>query len=85
VFVITPDRNGRLNVALTPGPDIRFILTLTTNCNAPDQACTGGALAAQNGQQVQVGANVVAGTPYYLVVDHLGMPGGAFFLDVTLQ
>jgi hypothetical protein len=85
VFVITPERDGRLNVALTPGPDIRFILTLTTNCNAPDQACTGGALAAQNGQQVQVGANVVAGTPYYLVVDHLGMPGGAFFLDVTLQ
>jgi hypothetical protein len=85
VFSITPDRPGRLTVALTPGPDIRFILTLTTACATPDQACTGSAIAAQNGQVVQVSANVQAGTTYSLVVDHLGAPGGAFALDVALQ
>jgi hypothetical protein len=85
VFVITPDRAGRLNVALTPGPAIRFILSLTTSCATPDAACNAGAIAPANGQPVQISANVEAGTAYYLVIDHIGAPGGAFFLDVTLQ
>ena len=85
VFAITPDRAGRLNVALTPGPAIRFILSLTTSCATPDQDCTAGAIAPGNGQPVQLGANVAVGTTYYLIVDHVGAPGGGFFLDVTLQ
>ena len=70
---------------IRPGPAIRFILSLTTSCATPDQDCTAGAIAPGNGQPVQLGANVAAGTTYYLIVDHVGAPGGGFFLDVTLQ
>ncbi len=85
VFALTPDHNGRLTVNLTAGPALRFALSLSTNCAQPDNACLASALAAQNSQSISVAADVVAGTTYYLTVDHLGGGGGAFALETAIQ
>jgi hypothetical protein len=85
VFRLEPPRNGRLTATLSPGPNnLRFVLMVTTNCGVVDQGCVGSAVSARAGDSVSLTVDVVAGTTYYLVVDHPGQPGGSFFLDLAL-
>jgi hypothetical protein len=85
VFRLDPPRNGRLTATLSPGPNnLRFVLMVTTNCGVVDQGCVGSAVSARAGDGVSLAIDVVAGTTYYLIVDHPGQPGGSFFLDLAL-
>ena len=86
VFVFTPARAGQLDVVVTPGPnDVRFAVSLATNCGNLDASCIASAHAPMAGRPAMLSAAVVAGTEYTLVLDHVGQLGGSFFLDVSLR
>ncbi|MSP72386.1 MAG: hypothetical protein EXR76_09405 [Myxococcales bacterium] len=86
VFVFTPARAGQLDVVVTPGPnDVRFAVSLATNCGNLDASCIASAHAPMAGRPAMLSAAVVAGTQYTLVLDHVGQLGGSFFLDVSLR
>ncbi len=86
VFRLEPPRAGRMTPTLTPGPaNLRYVLSLTTNCGAVDMGCVGSAVSARAGDGVTLAVDVEAGVTYWLVVDHPGQPGGSFLLDVTFR
>jgi hypothetical protein len=75
-----------MTLTLTPGPaNLRYVLSLTTNCGAVDMGCVGSAVSARAGDGVTLAVDVEAGVTYWLVVDHPGQPGGSFLLDVTFR
>ena len=89
VFRLDLPAGGLLRAVVTPGQPLdprralKPVLYLVTDCADVDGTCVGGAGDQPAGAPEILEAEVTPGT-YFLVVDHEGALGGAFFLEVGL-
>ncbi len=84
VFSVQVPRAGRLRVRVTPDAGaVNPILQLVRDCAAIDDSCVAGVDANAGGGTEVLEAAVEPGA-YFIVVDHIGNPGGAFFLEAEM-
>ena len=85
VFRLDVPQAGTLRITVTPGPaDSKPIIYVVESCADVDGSCVAAAGSALPGEPETLEAQVAPGT-YFLVVDHEGNLGGAFFLQAALD